>query len=265
MIDWDDAYENSAYIPGAGHYPDQWKDLAKAYRKSANFLERDISYGSHPREKYDLFQPDTPSKGVLVFVHGGYWMKLDKSFWSHLSEGARARGWTVAIPSYVLAPEARIAEITRQIATAITQISNSHKGPIRLAGHSAGGHLVSRMLCADGPLSANVYGQIEHVVSISGLHDLRPLLKTKMNQVLGLTKTEAEAESACLFGPVDNARLTTWVGSKERPEFIRQSQLQVKAWGDTKANCIIDPDHHHFSVIGDLAKPSSPIVNCLLG
>ncbi len=265
MTDWDDAYENSAYISGAELYPGQWKDQAKAYRNSANFLESDISYGTHPREKYDLFHADAPSKGVFVFVHGGYWMQLDKSFWSHLAEGARARGWAVAIPSYVLAPEARISDITRQIAVAVSQISDQHKGPIRLAGHSAGGHLVSRMLCANGPLSAKVYGRIEHVVSISGLHDLRPLLKTKMNQVLGLTKDEAAAESACLLDPVANARLTAWVGSIERPEFIRQSQLLAKSWGKTEAKCFIDPDHHHFSVIDDLAKPSSAIVNCLLG
>ena len=265
MTDWDDAYENSAYIPGAEQYPGKWADQAKAYRDSADFLERDISYGNHVREKYDLFQPDNPSKGMFVFIHGGYWMKLDKSFWSHLAEGARARGWTVVIPSYILAPEARITDITGQIAAAITQITDRYRGPVRLAGHSAGGHLVSRMLCADGPLGANVSGQIEHVLSISGLHDLRPLLKTKMNQILGLTEAEAAAESACLYDPVANARLTAWVGSNERPEFIRQSGLLEKSWGDAKAKCTIDPDHHHFSVIGDLANPNSPIVNCLLG
>jgi hypothetical protein len=26
-----------------------------------------------------------------MFVHGGYWLKFDKSSWSHLVEGARAK------------------------------------------------------------------------------------------------------------------------------------------------------------------------------
>ena len=48
----------------------------------------------------------------VVFVHGGYWMKFDRSYWSHFSEGLTARGWAVAMPSYTLAPEARIGSMT---------------------------------------------------------------------------------------------------------------------------------------------------------
>lgn len=267
MTDWDDAFENSAYIPKAAKYPLRWAEQAKSYRASVSTADLDVQYGNHSREKYDLFQPDTPSKGIVVFVHGGYWMKFDKSAWSHLAEGTRASGWAVAIPSYVLTPEAYISDITRQIGAAITHIQARHDGPIRLAGHSAGGHLVSRMLCASGPLSAEVSDRIEHAISISGLHDLRPLLKTKMNQILGLTEAEAAAESACLAPPVADARITAWVGADERPEFIRQSQLLHEIWGRAGAttNFVPDPGHHHFSVIEGLADPNSPIVKCLLG
>ncbi len=269
VTDWDDAYANAAHIPGAERYLWQWKNLAQQFRNRAVSLQTDIAYGPHPREKYDLFQPKADPAGVpvgvFIFVHGGYWMQLDKSSWSHLAAGALARGWAVAIPSYVLAPEARIADITGQIAAAISHVHQNFGGPLRLAGHSAGGHLVSRMLCENSPLSANVRDQIEHVVSISGLHDLRPLLNTRMNQTLGLSKAEATAESPALNTPLTNARLTAWVGQNERPEFIRQAQLIQESWADRAAHtaCILEPGQHHFSVIDGLAQAGSDLSNCL--
>ncbi len=263
ITDWDDAYSNAAHIKSAEHFPRLWQDQAKEYRKTASNLETDIAYGEHAREKYDLFRPDSSPKGVLIFVHGGYWMKLDKSSWSHLAEGARANGWAVAIPSYVLAPDARISDITCQIGAAITHILGRVGGPVRLAGHSAGGHLVSRMICSDGPLSMQLTSRIEHVLSISGLHDLRPLMRTKMNQILALTNAEAETESPFLAAPVTGSRLTAWVGANERPEFVRQSRLMQEAWPGT--DFIQDAGHHHFSVIAGLADPNSAIVKQLLG
>ena len=47
-------------------------------------------------------------------------------------QGARANGWTVAVPGYTLAPEARISEITREIGTAIGKAAALVERPIRL-------------------------------------------------------------------------------------------------------------------------------------
>ena len=76
-------------------------------------------YGHGTREVLDLFMPEGAPKGLVVFVHGGYWMKFDRSYWSHLAAGAQAQGWAVAMPSYDLCPRVRIADITRQIANAV--------------------------------------------------------------------------------------------------------------------------------------------------
>ena len=92
-----------------------------------------------PRAQFDLFAPDGPSVGLVVFVHGGYWMRGDKSLWSHLAEGARAHGWTVVLPSYPLAPEVGLDVIVEHIAQAVIAAADRVDGPIRLVGHSAGG------------------------------------------------------------------------------------------------------------------------------
>lgn len=265
-MDWDDAYANMAHIPGSEAFPAMWSERAAAYRNRADFAQLDIAYGATEREKLDLFKPDGAAKGLVMFVHGGYWMKLDKSFWSDLAEGARANGWAVAMPSYTLAPQARISHMTRQIAHALTKAASLVNGPIRICGHSAGGHLVSRMACSDVPLDGAAAERLEHVLSISGLHDLRPLLNTKMNETLHLDDAEAAEESAGLKQPRGTTPVTCWVGADERPEFLRQNQLLVDAWKDQgiRIKGVIDKAKHHFTVIDPLADPASPIVKSLL-
>lgn len=266
MRDWDDAYANGAHIPGAEGFVPRWQAEAAAFRQAAGG-ELDIPYGAGAPERLDLFVPEGAPRGLCVFVHGGYWMAFDKSVWSHLAGGALALGWAVALPSYPLAPGARIAEITAAATAAITAAAALVPGPLRLAGHSAGGHLVARMACAPSPLPAAVAARLEHVLSISGLHDLRPLLATRMNATLGLTLAEARAESPALCEPLPGTRLTAWVGADERPEFRRQSALIANAWAgfDTDIRLVEAPGRHHFDVIAELALPGSALTRAFTG
>jgi acetyl esterase/lipase len=267
MRDWDDAYANSAHVQGSDKLPALWAERAAAYRVGLDGFRSDIAYGSGERQRLDLVLPDGDTKGLVVFVHGGYWMRFDKSSWTDLAEGARSHGWAVALPSYTLTPVARISDITAEIAAAIAAAAAIVAGPIRLAGHSAGGHLVTRMLCDDGNLEPAVYNRIASTLSISGLHDLRPLLRTKMNATLGLTIEEATAESAALHLPRGRSHLTAWVGADERPEFIRQAELMANIWTgfDVPTRLVVEPGYNHFSVIDGLRDPSSPITMSLIG
>jgi len=260
-MDWDDAYSNSAHIPGGDGFPARWSEAAAAFRATAS-ARLDQRYGAGEREVYDLFLPKGPPRGTVIFVHGGYWLHFDKSSWSHLAAGPLAHGWAVALPSYTLAPGARIGEIVRQIGWAVTTIAADAPGELRLAGHSAGGHLVTRMSCVDSPFA----GQIAKTLSISGLHDLRPLLRTSMNAKLCLDEAEAAAESPALLTPRDGTVITAWAGRSERPEFIRQTELLANIWTGLGARTkqVIVPSRHHFDVIDELADPGSAMVAELL-
>lgn len=268
ITDWDDAYANRAHIPGADDIIATWEPAAEAFRASLGPRARlDIPYGPSLRHRLDLFLPDGTPKGLAVFVHGGYWMAFDKSRWSHLAAGALAAGWAVALPSYTLAPEARIAQITQEIAAAIAHAAGLVPGPIRLSGHSAGGHLVSRMACAGSPLDPALRLRLSHVLSISGVHDLRPLRATKMNETLNIDEAEARSESPALLDAVPGTRLTVWVGAVERPEFVRQNDLLASAWTQpgvaTRAHH--DPHRHHFDVIAGLADRLHPLTRAFTG
>lgn len=266
-IDWTEAFANADFIPDGMAYPVRWKRRAAEFRITAGNAQLNIAYGAHPREKLDLFLPAGKARGLAVIVHGGYWLRFDKSDWSHLAQGALEHGWAVCLPSYVLAPEAEIPEITRQIANAITEAAQRIDGPICLSGHSAGGQLVTRMMCENSPLRANVSARIKRVVSISGLHDLRPLKLSQMNSQLGLTDKTAAAESAVLSTPRAGSDLVCWVGNDERPEFLRQSALLAERWRSVGINTRlhVEVGRHHFDVIDDLTDPESMLVKTLIG
>lgn len=265
-IDWEGAFANADHIPGGDGFPAIWDQRAHAFRENWPHVETDIAYGAAPREKLDLFRPEGLTKGLVVFVHGGYWMRMHKGLWSDLAAGPLAHGWAVAMPSYTLAPEVRIAQITRQVGAAITHAAEMVGGPIRLAGHSAGGHLVTRMICKGGPLAEGVADRIARVISLSGVHDLRPLRLNAMNDILHIDGPEAEAESPVLQEPLPGKPVTCWTGALERPEFLRQSQILTEAWsgktGITPA--VYDAGRHHFDVVDGLKDPDHPLTVALL-
>lgn len=259
----DDAYANAAYIADAGAYPERWARAAEAYRArlaAAGQARLGIQYGAGPREALDLFLPDGVPEGLCVFVHGGYWLKFDRASWSHLAEGPRAAGWAVAMPSYDLAPAVRISGITRQVAQAVARAADEIEGPIRLAGHSAGGHLVART-AMPGVLPDAVAGRLARVMPISPVADLRPLMQTSMNRDLQIDEAEAQAESPVLH-PAPKVPVTVWVGGDERPAFLEQAEALAKAWG---ADHVVEAGRHHFDVIDGLAEPGSAMVRRLLG
>lgn len=254
-MDLDDAYANAAYIPDGDAYPDKWAVQAAAFRAQA-VCELDLPYGETPRQRFDLFHPPRLAKGVVIFVHGGYWLRFDKSFWSHLAAGPLAHGWAVAMPSYDLCPDVRIAQIGEQITAAIGVIADRLPGPLRLVGHSAGGQLVARVMAR----RTRWQDRVARVVPISPVADLAPLMQTSMNTDLRIDTAEA-AEESPVHLPAPAAPVTVWVGAAERPAFLEQAALLSDAW---HCPLITAPGLHHFNVIEDLADPDSQLTHAVL-
>ena len=262
----DAAYDNGGHIANSAAFPDRWAEEARDFREIEAAVGRarlNTAYGDHERERFDLFHPAGRAAGLLVFIHGGYWRRFDRSDWSHFAAGATARDWAVAIPSYPLCPEVRISDITASAARCVDAAAGFVDGPIALAGHSAGGHLVARMACGDSGLPSGVAGRIQHIAPISPVSDLRPLIDTEMNADFGLDMGAARAESPALLEKALDVSLSVWVGAEERPAFLDQARWLSEAWAETRLHVV--PGHHHFDVIDALADPDSAMLNALLG
>lgn len=254
--DPDRDYANGAFIPGGAAYPDRWSSKAAAFRTALGpRAKADLPYGPAPRQRLDLFLPETPPKGLVVFVHGGYWHLFSKDEWSHFAAGPLARGFAVAMPSYTLAPEARIAAMTQEITQACRTAAAMVPGPVVVTGHSAGGHLSARMGCAD------IDAPVRRVVPISPLSELGPLMATGMNETLAIDALEAASESPARLALRPGTSAHVWVGADERPAFLMQARTLSEEWA---CPWTADPGRHHFDVIDGMEDPSSPLCAALL-
>lgn len=256
----DEAYANASFIPGGAAYPDRWAEAADEYRRLEAAFGRarlNVPYGPGARQAMDLFYPSGRPKGLTLFIHGGYWLRFGRETWSHFSKAGTQAEWVVAMPSYTLAPEASIADITAEMIVALEHAAGLVQGPIRLTGHSAGGHLVGRL----GQVPNAAMARLEKIVPISPVGDLRPLLETSMNATLGLDAASAQAQSPVLH-PAPTAEVQVVVGAQERPAFVAQAKKLATAW-----DC---PVHqldgcHHFDVIDGLATADSDLAQLVYG
>jgi arylformamidase len=256
-MDLEAEYNNRAKVPGHPVIMAQWQRDSQAFRAVHPHQELGLAYGPTPRQAMDIFWPDAGRTADLaLFLHGGYWQALDRSWFSHLAAGLLAHGFAVAIPSYDLCPQVSLAEIVEQIRSAAGFLHRRHGGRLLATGHSAGGHMTAMLMATDWAVRGLPADLVPAGLSISGLFDLPPLVGTSINAGLGLDAAEARRLSP-LFLPPPGGRLHAVVGGAEGAEYARQSQAIAAAWGGTWE--VLDGEDH-FTILGGLAQPDGVLV-----
>lgn len=246
-LDLEQEYNNRARVPEHPAIIAGWASDSAAYREAKP--PRVIAYGEGERHTFDLFEAGAGP--AVMYIHGGYWQAVDKSFHSVHARGLNQLGVTVAVPSYDLCPNVRIGDIVEQIRAACSTLTRAINAPVIVSGHSAGGHLAACMLATEAHVPA--------AYAISGLFELAPLIPTSINDKLGLDAAEAEALSPLFWPAPEGKILDAVVGGDESSEFLRQSAAIVSAWGqdgvETRYEEIIGANH--FTVIAGLAETNS--------
>ena len=230
----------------------------------------DLAYGPGARERIDFFpaqataaaSTDTP---LLIFFHGGYWQRGDKSVYSFLAEPFVARGVAVALVNYTLCPAVRVEDMVKQAQRALAWLwRHAPALPCSrerwfVAGHSAGGQIAARMMASDWPaLAADLPPQmLRGALLISALFDLEPLCGTSINQGMGMDRAEARAASPLQHPPATDAPQMLAVGGAETPAFQSQADAYEKAYAGPRRKM---PRYQvdacdHFDVLQALADP----------
>jgi len=258
-MDLEAEYNNRARAPDHQQVTLRWKAAAEAAR--AAHPPREIAYGPGERERMDLFEAGDGAP-VALFLHGGYWQALDRSWFSGIAPALLAHGVSLAVPSYDLAPAVRLGAILNQVrqAAEVARELNGGRRPLAF-GHSAGGHMAACLLSE---------GRAGAAVAISGVFQLQPLIPTSLNIALRLDEAEAAALSPVNW-PVPNGStpggtvLDCWVGGDESAEFIRQSRDMAALWGGKGVETSFEalPGLNHFTVLDPLFDPDSALVRRL--
>ena len=225
----------------------------------------DVPYGQGELETLDIFPSAGPSRGVLSFIHGGYWRSRDKADFSLLARTYCAAGLTVAIPNYALCPAVTIEQIVRQMLQAhawLYRNAGRYGGDasrIVVSGHSAGGHLAAMM----GACDWNRYeaelppDMVKAVLAVSGIYDLMPLRRTSINADLKLDENAALVASPVTYLPSRPVPLVTAAGANESAEFRRQCQLLGSHWPHCLRASIVVPGTDHFTIVENLCQRDS--------
>ncbi len=231
----------------------------------------DVPYGNSPRQVMDIFPADKPAAPVLVYIHGGYWRGGDKKDNCHFVEPFVRAGATVVLLEYDLCPSVTVAEIVRQMRSAIAwvygHISEYGGDPSRLyiSGLSAGGHLVAMALAHDWEKEGLPRNLIKGAIAISGVYDLDAVLHININEEVRLNPETARENSPFLHPPLPCAPLIVAVGGGEPRGWRQMSEDFFALCKERGVECeyLEIPDAHHFAMSARLAEPEGPLARAI--
>lgn len=258
-------YNNRARVPDHAAVFERWRE-ASALVRQRSVAQLDVRYGDQPGELLDLFETDSPSAPVLVFIHGGYWRSLDKADHSFVAPSFTADGALVVVVNYALCPAVTIEHIVMQMVRAVVWVwrhAAAYGGdPSRMAlvGHSAGAHLAAMLLsCRWKDVANDLPAQpLAGALAISGMYDLEPLRQAAFIQAdLQLTPAAVGRLSPAFFPRPKAGKLYAAVGADESDEFLRQNRLMRDVWGPTAVPvCETVLASNHFNVLNSLVDPN---------
>jgi arylformamidase len=265
-------YNNRAAVPEHPHWLGQYTAFSAATRDRYK-PQADLRYGPGPLETLDLYLPAGKPRGTLVFVHGGYWRALDKSDFQFVAAPFVENGYAAAIVNYDLCPAVSIADIANECRRALVWVGT--EGPrygaaannVVVAGHSAGGHLAAMMYTTDWTAQGLSGAPFVGGVTLSGVHDLTPMLQYSFNTDFRLDELGARKVSPVFETPQVDAPLLIAAGADETSEFLRQSQLLWDAWPGIRRpqpGPLFVPATDHFSVVAEYANPASALTQSTL-
>ncbi len=245
---------------------ERWLQRSAAHREASD-ARVDIAYGEGEREKLDYFYSGNPNGPMLLYIHGGYWQRGDKSMYSFISEAFIKNGVSVAVINYDLTPSVRMGQIPPQIRKAIAWCYHNadelkyDRDQFHLSGHSAGGHLAAMMLATDWPTydSQIPTDVIRTGMLISGVFELEPVVHTSLNEGPKMDIPEAIAESPTFIPPATNAPQLVVYGGGETSEFKRQSidYANIFRTADRTMEIYEVPNDDHFDELERLAEEDS--------
>lgn len=233
---------------------------------------RDVPFDHYSQEQLDVWGT-TPGehRPTVVAFHGGYWRMLSRHDTAFMAAPLAERGIATVTVDYTLAPVATLEEIVRQVRAAIAWVHHSGRDfgldreRIIVLGSSAGAHLAAMTTVggwqSDLAIPANA---VQGALLLSGLYDLRPLVRTFPNEWLKLAPKRAAALSPLLLDPCPVPAVVV-DAEVEASGFHEQSAQFAEHWrtvAPVRRHTLAS--RNHFDAFLDLADAGSPLFEGLV-
>jgi arylformamidase len=227
-----------------------------------------FQYGPSQYEFLDLYRSKARHAPIMVFIHGGAW------------RAGSARGAAQNAEMFMLAgahfislefvnvlqtdPRGDLRAMVTQVRRGVAWVyNNAHRfgGDRRrlfISGHSSGGHLGGCVMTTDwGREHGLPWDTVKGGVLISGMYDLYPVSLSARRLYVNFTPDVVEDLSAQRHLDLLNAPIVVAHGTKESPEFMRQSRdfvAAVRAVGKP-VEYVIGTGYNHFEIPETLGNP----------
>jgi acetyl esterase/lipase len=157
-------------------------------------IERDVPYGTLPRETLDIYRPAKARGGaaglpVVVFFYGGSWNSGSKAIYPFVAATLARTGAIVVVPDYRLYPAVKYPDFVRDCARAVAWVqanpARTGTGGLFLMGHSAGAY--NAMMLGLDPAWLREAGaapsRIAGVIGLAGPYDFLPITDPEIKPI----------------------------------------------------------------------------------
>ena len=245
------------YLELVQSYTSESKEISKLLK-----FEKDLIYGISIDETLDLCLAEVDDSPLVIFIHGGYWQLLSKNDCLFPAKDFFDEGISYCSIDYTLAPHANIDEMIEQCIRAVQWLYQSaikygyDEKKFFLIGSSAGAHLAAMTMLTDWENYDLPDDIIKGCTLLSGVYDIRPIVKTYINEPLNL-----DMQTASMLSPLFKVRshtanlIISW-GENETNEFKRQSIEFDKKWkacGNT-SHLLEVKGNNHFDIVFNMMK-----------
>ena len=236
---------------------------------------RDLAYGEHRLQRYNVFAPrNTRNAPVLVFWHGGGWTNGYRDYNTFMASHVTRLGMVLVSPSYRLAPahplpaafEDGIA-LLKALTDTLAELGGA-QDRLYLSGHSAGGHLATlvalRSACRiQAGLPENA---IRGCLPISGIMDLyHPApppgsLEERVYKMVLADGVEDSVMSPLCWTVGNRVPMLLSYGERDSERVMRSNRrlLAMLQLQGGPASCRVEVGSDHFGTHTSLHNPDHP-------
>jgi arylformamidase len=260
----DQAYDQLVWAPHRDTIQAEIRKDCEAVRQK--MPPRTERYGESAKQELDVFaSPGATKAPVLVYLHGGAWLRGARQDTIYPAPAVTGRGAALVVPEFDNVSEVSLPTMVQQCREAVdwtVRHAASFGGDpsrVYLAGHSSGAHLASCVLLGEPP--------VKGALVISGMYDLHAPLLSARSKYVKITPEELDALSAMRhLGRIRCPVAVAW-SAGDSPEFRRQGHvfaMALEGMGRLASRAeVFSPNH--FDEPRQLADPDSPLSRVLYG